>query len=612
MIDWSKYPEIRFCKVRKGTKKPFENDWTNKPYKWEEISSEVPKNLNYGVLGGHGGIAVIDSDTEELKLAVEMNLPETLTVKTGSGGTHSYFFIPDLKEKIILTNKRKGEEKHWGEVQSHGTQVVGPESLHPNGNKYEVIIDKPIKKISMEQLINTIKPYMKEIQESEEQAIEEKKEIGETIDDLSVSSIFGTAGLKKHGDEYFGPHPVHGSTGGCNFWINPLKNTWSCFRCHSGGGPLSAVAVKEGVIDCSDAQKGRLRGTTAYEAIKLAKEKYGLKVEDNGDTKVEIKSNEQTIKEKSALTLWMYEDFEKLQKDTNFFIQDVIYPKTITMLYSPPGQFKSLLALHLAMCVSTGKKWLNFDTQKYPVLYCDKENNDQLLKERLTGLYQGHDYNRKKFPLYLLRRNGDLLNKKFVMKLMDAIQEKGIKLVIFDTLHRFADYDENSSNDINRLYTEVFQPLVEGFGVSIIFLHHTKKDGGYRGSGDFLGMVDTAYAVYREGKTNKFRIMNEKCRAGEIDELKGEIDFGDGYIKFLRLNEGQEKEDKISLLKATTEKIKFYLQPGKFLKRKDILSFMEMDEFEFGSTKTVDRSLKWLYENKYIDKNEKGEYSKIL
>jgi len=38
-------------------------------------------------------------------------------------------------------------------------------------------------------------------------------------------------------------------------------------------------------------------------------------------------------------------------------------------------------------------------------------------------------------------------------------------------------------------------------------------------------MVDTAWSVRREGKSNKFRIINEKSRSGEIENITGEIDF---------------------------------------------------------------------------------------
>lgn len=605
-----KYEELRYCRVRKGTKKPFEKEWQKKLYTLQQIQKFIEKGENYGVLCGHGNLAVIDSDTKSLQTMVEHELPITLRVKTGSGGTHNYFFISDLKNKIILTTKNADGQKHYGEVQSYGAQVVGPNSIHPNGNRYEVLVDKEIATISYELLIKAIKPFMQEVIESIKHKEYEQKSYGVEIDDLSVADIWGTGGLKSQGNEYYGEHPIHGSSGGMNFWINPLKNTWHCFRCNSGGGVLSAIAVKEGIIDCSEARQGYLRGAKAKEAIEIGKDHYGL-LDKELPKDIYLNKGIQSIKDKNKLVLWSYQNFKELKKDTNFLIQDVIYPKTVTMMYSPPGQFKSILALQLAMAVAQGKEWMKFSTRKHNVLYCDKENNDQIIKDRLMMLFEGMNYEEEDFPLYILRRQGDLKNEEFVKLLSKEIQEKEIKLIIFDTLHRFADYDENRADDINWLYTKVFQPLIEDHGISIIFLHHTSKSGGYRGSGDFLGMVDTAYSIVREGKTNKFRIINEKCRAGEIENIIGEIDFGEDFIKIIRLNEEIQNENKLSKLKELTQKIQSCFKEGQKLRKKEIEDQFEMEDYEY-SVSTLKRSLKWLVDNQYLDKDDKNLYSRIL
>jgi len=320
---------------------------------------------------------------------------------------------------------------------------------------------------------------------------------------------------------------------------------------------------------------------------------------------------------------WTFKDFEKLKKDKNFLIGHVLYPKTVNMVYSPPAQFKSLMCLDMALCLANGLNWLGNEVKKKKkVLYCDKENNDQLIKERLLGLHKGHNLKRRKFPLQILRRNGDLLNVEFIKALHKFVEENEIEVIFFDTLHRFADYDENRSDDVNRLYTMVFQPLIEKFGVSIVFLHHTKKDGGYRGSGDFLGMVDTAWSIRREGKSNKFKIINEKARSGEIENISGEIDFGVinkelEYVKIIRLNEAKDVSQKINKLKSVTNFIKDICKEGHIMKRKDIIDAFEMAELGFittedSLTKLVTRSLKWLVDNAYLEKSGKGEYTKIL
>ncbi|MDA3856535.1 MAG: AAA family ATPase, partial [Candidatus Woesearchaeota archaeon] len=77
-------------------------------------------------------------------------------------------------------------------------------------------------------------------------------------------------------------------------------------------------------------------------------------------------------RQEETLNLWTPNDFKNLKKDDNFLIENVIYPKTITMLYSPPGEFKSIISVQMAINVAQGNTWMNFETQKNAVLYCDK------------------------------------------------------------------------------------------------------------------------------------------------------------------------------------------------------------------------------------------------
>jgi len=50
---------------------------------------------DYGVVCGCGNLAVIDADKQEVADAVTENLPETLVVKTGSGGLHFLLYSPE-------------------------------------------------------------------------------------------------------------------------------------------------------------------------------------------------------------------------------------------------------------------------------------------------------------------------------------------------------------------------------------------------------------------------------------------------------------------------------------------------------------------------------------
>lgn len=150
----SQLKDLHFCRVKNKSKSPFEKDWVNQTYFYSTITNFVGEN--YGVVCGHKNLAVIDCDKEGVALAVESFLPKTFSVKTGSGGKHFYYFIPELKNKVIL----KSGEEHLGEIQSYGSQVVGAGSIHPNGKTYEVVDDVGISTISLKELTNVLGEFM--------------------------------------------------------------------------------------------------------------------------------------------------------------------------------------------------------------------------------------------------------------------------------------------------------------------------------------------------------------------------------------------------------------------------------------------------------------------
>jgi len=290
--------EFRFILLRPKEKIPIEENWqetNNYKYNEEKLLAHLKNGGNYGVLCGKGYLTVLDGDKEELwKRAMEI-LPKTFTVKTGRGGRHFYFICTELEKSIRLTNESLGD---IGDVQFTKKQVVGPNSTHPQGPKYEVFIDEPIATITKEQLMVCIHPWLK----TEDQPKEHKTKYDK---DLQITDVANLSRMQKQGDEYYGEHPTHGSDTGMNFRINPNKNVWHCFRHGTGGGPFSLLAVQEGIIDCADAGPGCLRGDKFKQVLKIAEEQFGI---DTGHFNVDGKSEDQILKEL----------YSKVQYVTNF------------------------------------------------------------------------------------------------------------------------------------------------------------------------------------------------------------------------------------------------------------------------------------------------------
>lgn len=268
--------DFRFVLIKKQTKNPFEMNWqetNNYPFDSTKLQEHIKQETNYGVLGGYGNLCIIDCDLEQAIHAVEKDLPKTFSVKTGRGGRHFYYICKDIDKPIRLKDTHAGD---IGDVQSKGKQVVGPNSIHINGNKYEVLDDLPIVEVTS----NQIKIALRDFLIIKEKAEAPSKKEHENIE-MNISDVTNMSSLTKHGCECFGPHPVHGSSNGNNFWINTSKNIWHCFRHNTGGGPLSLIAIQEGIISCEDATTGALRGDKFLETIKVAQEKYGLKLPEN-------------------------------------------------------------------------------------------------------------------------------------------------------------------------------------------------------------------------------------------------------------------------------------------------------------------------------------------
>lgn len=95
---------------------------------------------------------------------------------------------------------------------------------------------------------------------------------------ITMSNVLtAPADVKKTSNGYLCRHPIHGATGDGNLSISPSRNLWKCFRCDSGGDPVTWVAVREGLIDCS--QAGRLDKETFKAVVQVLKDE-GL-VEDD-------------------------------------------------------------------------------------------------------------------------------------------------------------------------------------------------------------------------------------------------------------------------------------------------------------------------------------------
>jgi len=134
---------INYVLLEKGGKKPFQMGWQKKeiPFNDPELTKHVESGGNYGVMGGgKAGLILVDFDSKEVQDELLEKLPKTFTVKTGSGLLHLYYFSNKFDSFKIFNE----DMDTLADIQGQGKQVVGPGSIHPNGNEYELIEDRDI------------------------------------------------------------------------------------------------------------------------------------------------------------------------------------------------------------------------------------------------------------------------------------------------------------------------------------------------------------------------------------------------------------------------------------------------------------------------------------
>lgn len=233
---------IRFVLLEKGGKKPFQKDWTNKKIQFndEELLNHLLKEGNYGVLGGgEKNLVIVDFDSENIQKQVLNKLPETFTVKTGRGLYHLYYFVEKTPESF------KGFDEEMNtlfDVQGEGKQVVGPGSIHPNGNKYEVIKDIDVKNISYSELKAILVPFDKKPRNENKLYEKPKLDINDDFLEklkktISMKDVFDSFGIETMRNPT--ACPFHASAGGKCLGFN--FETAHCFHCDGSWNIFSFV-----------------------------------------------------------------------------------------------------------------------------------------------------------------------------------------------------------------------------------------------------------------------------------------------------------------------------------------------------------------------------------
>jgi len=196
-----------------------------------------------------------------------------------------------------------------------------------------------------------------------------------------------------------------------------------------------------------------------------------------------------------------------------YVIKGLLSRQSYAMIYGAPGEGKTFTALDMAYAVAQGREWMGHKVNGGIVVYVPFEGAGGLAK-RVQALVQkyGHADNFRAIrnPTYNLRELKG--RKEFGEDLAAALNAEMPIMIVFDTLARCLNGDENSAKDVSAFNAAV-AALIENTRASVVVIHHSGKDksAGARGSSALLGAVDTEIQI--DGN----RIISTKQRDCELN-----------------------------------------------------------------------------------------------
>jgi len=530
-----------FVLIEKGTKKPFEEAWTldsglyerveggawknkktgefyrvkgeiyrgapaNYSFDCPKLHEHLAKGGNIGYLCGSNKIYVFDLDERELLKDFEEILGETFTIET-SKGYHLYVKSDEELYKIIF--EKNGV--HLGELLGIGQQCLIPPSIHPSGKEYKVFKDLTIARLTKDklELIKekfTDKPRTFTIQSPDWSKYQ-------NLNGLDIGLLIPLLPqLKKYGNELYGSHPVHGSTTGMNFFINPVKGVFHCFRHDCGGDVLALISILEGIRNCEDFKKDgiKIRGEDFKKVLKIAEEKYGFSFPK--------KSQNLKINNESVLFQWNVKIIsakELMEMDIplpKWIIKNLVPEGSIVLLAGKSASMKSFLSTLMAICCMYDKDFLGkFETQKGVWIYFDEDNPLRLTKDRTLKVLRGLEVDVPENFKYISQSGLKLDIEDHVELMEQIIREYKPTVIILDSLIKFlATTNENDSGEMDNIFNKI-RRLAETYNVTFLIIHHLRKsssdkrpvdsDEMIRGSTAIVNSCDVINVISRKSKS---------------------------------------------------------------------------------------------------------------
>lgn len=191
------------------------------------------------------------------------------------------------------------------------------------------------------------------------------------------------------------------------------------------------------------------------------------------------------------------------------------------LLAGPSKAGKSFMLMELAICISEGRKWINWECEKGKVLYINLEVDAPSCINRFSNIYKsmGIDHpNSSNIDIWNLRGRAIPMDK-LVPKMIRRAKENKYDVIILDPIYKVITGDENSASEMARFCNQ-FDKITNELGCSVIYCHHHSKGAQSgkasmdrsSGSGVFARDPDAVLDILEMEVTDEIRSAYDECR----------------------------------------------------------------------------------------------------
>jgi len=208
-------------------------------------------------------------------------------------------------------------------------------------------------------------------------------------------------------------------------------------------------------------------------------------------------------------------------KPIAWLVDDYLEQDALVVMFGPPGEGKSFIALDLACCIATGREFHGHETKPGAVFYIAGEGHNGIAR-RIWGWAEHNECLLPGVPLYVSECATDLASATNAVRVAEAVQQLADEtgthpvLIVIDTLARNFGGDENSATDVGNFIRHVDTHLRHKWKATTLIVHHCGKDNrGARGSSALKGAADAEYEVGRNAEDKIIRLTPRKMKDAE-------------------------------------------------------------------------------------------------